>query len=565
MNDTLRYGKAWLARRKDLYLLHLEGDDYEMGLQHAKLMEGQIRSGVWSLFPNFLRYNIRATGFGLSRAGTEVAYRALRRMIIQPYLKGFQPEDTELWFGMADGLSIPREEMLEALIGPDIFQALPAVAFGKNPLYRRFSPLGCTSFSAGPKDTANGRMLVGHNKDYPGMEYWDPFHTAIFLVPKVGFRFVLFSTAGVMSGSLAGMNEHGLTVAVHTLLTRDVGPDGLPVMVVGNRLLRHCKTVDEALAYLRPLRTQVGWHFMIADGNSAASVEMTNSAMRAQIAPGGTMAYNNLHRIESFYGDELNVNTTMMNNFHNRLGRMNSLLREHQGRHCPETGVAMLGDHWDALNEQTRATGLVMTQMTNVMSFLAEPGTGNFWMATGRAPSCNTSYAGFHIDDGLGDGPGWCLNPDFDSPHKDTPMFHGLRQYILAHDAYFVERDFDKADARLQKAEKLDASEPYYPFLRGIIALQLGRYEDAERLFQAVLNYPVETHRKALCKLWIARSLDLRLRFLAARPYYHELSTDTAVDPRVRKAAKRHLLMPYNRLRLAGLSIDFWLADTFDY
>ncbi len=565
MNDTLRYGKAWLARRKDMYLLHLEGDDYEMGLQHAKLMEGQIRSGVWSLFPDFLRHNIRATPFGLSRAGVEVAYRVLRQSIIKPYMKGFQPEDTEMWFGLADGLSIPREEMLEAMIGPDAFQAMPALAFGRNPLYKRFAPLGCTSFSAGPQDTQNGKLLVGHNKDYPGMEYWDPFHTAIFLVPKVGFRFVLFSTAGVMSGSLAGMNEHGLTVAVHTLLTKDVGPKGLPVMAIGNRLLRHCKTVEEALAYLRPLRTQVGWHFMIADPNGAASVEMTNSAMRAQRAPGGTMVYSNLHRIDAFHADELNVNATMMNNFHNRIGRMGSLLEEHRGRHNPETSVAMLGDHYDAKNEQNRATGLVITQMTNVMSFLAEPADRNFWMATGRSPSCNTQYAGFHIDDGLGDEPGWCLNPDYDSPHKDTTMVQGLRQYILAHDAYFVQNDLDKADHRLRKAENLDASEPYYPFLRGMIALQQHRFAEAERLFLAVLNFPVETHRQALCKLWIARSLDLRLKFLAARKLYQELSADEAVDPRVRKAAKRNLMVPYGRLSLATLHVDFWLADTFDY
>ena len=105
----------------------------------------------------------------------------------------------------AAGLSI--SDLIQSLFNPEILLILAKYGGGdrrskEEPIEGAGIPPAscCSSFAAWGSRTADGRLLIGHNLDYPLNGYYDRFPTVIYFEPSVpSQRYMSFVSAGVQS------------------------------------------------------------------------------------------------------------------------------------------------------------------------------------------------------------------------------------------------------------------------------------------------------------------------------------------------------------------------------
>jgi tetratricopeptide (TPR) repeat protein len=528
------------------------------------LLGEEILKGSMAFFPRYIDKTVEHSPFGSPSWLYAIAKFVVGKAYLRPLAGSLQPEDAAVFFGIKDALQMDDKTMEKVISTPDLLQFLAAKNFGHKKDYWRKPLLGCTSFMASGKATSNGHALMGHNKDYDGMGYWDPYHTLIGCEPNDGYRYIIFASAGIHSASLGAMNEHGLSFTCHTILTKDVSPKAMPLIAIGRRVLQYAKDTDEALVILKKIHSQVGWKHIIMDKHGkGAVIEMSANHNHIYFMKDGSWGCGNLNENPEAIKDELDVNPSMMNNFVARQSRMKELLREHSGKIDPKLGVDMLGDHYDYLNKSTRSTGNVITQITNVMSFITDSTDKTFWMASGLAPACNTVYRGFHFEVGFDENLAADV-PDIESPHNNSDMYQGLRNYVLATDKHFLDGDFHSAIEYLNKAISCDPNEIYYYQVAGIVCLQIGKYKEGEEYLRKSVNLKCTNYKKALAWLWIGRSLDLQAQRSSAISAYQHVLSISNIDPRMTKAAQKALKHPYKKSKLKNLALNFWLGDVVE-
>lgn len=171
--------------------------------------------------------------------------------------------------GFAAGIGMDLPEFAVTLYAPDL-----GATHGKAkyPSFR----FGCTSV-AGARP---GEFAIGRNLDFPGVGAWDRHPLVVVRHAQAagaGIDRVAFTTDGLHLASISGVNRAGLFLAVHQMFTADRDRDGLPVYLVGDEVLRTCRSIPEALAHLASNRPQNIWTFVLADvrSNLACSVEVS--------------------------------------------------------------------------------------------------------------------------------------------------------------------------------------------------------------------------------------------------------------------------------------------------
>ncbi len=562
------FGPAWLARHEGVYVLYVEGTDYEMGYQHGVLLRDEIHEGFVPYMDGFILREIEHSMIGGMPPLVMLAKWFMDTMVLDS-IAGQIPEDIDQGLrGLAEGSGYPYSSLRRVLVYADAGQAMQGMVYGKQRLYpdlAHFTGFGCSSFAASGPAAKNGHMIHGRNFDWPGANIYENYQTVIFCKPASGQRYAAITTAGLHTAGATAMNESGLVVGFHTGITADTSFRGMPILPLCEMVVRRAAAIEDAVEIFRKHPTAAGWMPMVSEAKTgrAVAVEMTNHHLEVIDMSDHMLGLANSYRSSEMQELEIGNNWSGPINSMSRLKRMNQLLQDNFGRIDPQKGAEFLSDHFDINTGRERSLGDVISQVENIQAVVFDSTDMNFWLATGRAPVCNNRYVGFNFFEGFeGRFPDL---PDIHGTWENDPRAEGFRFYTRAMDRYSLDDDIPGAMEDIRKALAADPDEPVYAQTLGLLCLKGGMPEQGEEMFTKALSIPQTSHKQSIGHLWLARGLDLAGRREQAVKEYQKALVIPDIDPRVREAALGGIRKPYTFKEARRIKIEFAYGDTYGY
>ncbi len=256
-----RFGPGYRYPQAGWIVLHIEGEPYERGYQHGRLMAPEIAGFIGEV----ARYRS-------SKAPAD-AWEDLRLIADALFLRRFDPEFLEEMKGIADGAAAagarwegrPVDLIDLVTINADVEtnfleNALEATATGledrrfREPLEQgpaRQPESHCSAFAATGPATADGQVVFGH------ITMWNLFHAYHYNVwldikPARGHRVIMQTyPGGIMSGLDYYMNDAGIVVCETTIAQTKFDAAGIPLVDRIRRALQYGDSIDKAIEILR--------------------------------------------------------------------------------------------------------------------------------------------------------------------------------------------------------------------------------------------------------------------------------------------------------------------------
>ena len=255
------FGPGYRYPQAGWIVLHIEGEPYERGYQHGRLMAPEIAGFLGEV----ARYR--------SSKAPPDAWEDLRLIADALFLRRFDPEFLEEMKGIADGASAagarwegrPLDLIDLVTINADVEtnfleNALEATATGlEGRRFREPLELGpvrrpeshCSAFAATGPATADGQVVFGH------ITMWNLFHAYHYNVwldikPARGHRVIMQTyPGGIMSGLDYYMNDAGIVVCETTIAQTKFDAAGIPLVDRIRRALQYGDSIEKVAEILQ--------------------------------------------------------------------------------------------------------------------------------------------------------------------------------------------------------------------------------------------------------------------------------------------------------------------------
>jgi Phospholipase B len=255
-----RFGPAYRYPQSGWVVLHIEGEPYERGYQHGKLMSAEIADYI----------NTLATA--RSHKAPSNGWRDQRLLVDALFLRHYDKEYLEEMKGIADGAaaagakfdgraidfldvaSVNSDIEIDSL--SDNLRATPNGLEGKKfkePHYAQAKKVPaehCSAFAAAGPATADGKIVFGH---ITMSNLYESRHYNVWLdvQPKKGNRVLMQSyPGGIMSGMDYYMNGAGLLVAETTINQTRFNVNGDTMASRIRKAVQYGSTIDEVVKIL---------------------------------------------------------------------------------------------------------------------------------------------------------------------------------------------------------------------------------------------------------------------------------------------------------------------------
>jgi hypothetical protein len=256
-----RHGRGYRYPQAGWIVLHIEGEPYERGEQHGRLLAPEIVSFV------------RCFATQQGPKGPEEAWRQTRTLVNALFVRKFEPEYLEEMKGIADGAAaagakydgrpIDLTDIVALNCMPEIdtldsaLEAWPTGLEGRRfpqsqPRKMPAPPMGhCSAFAATGPATADGRIVFGHITMF-GLYSSLHFNVWLDVQPAKGHR-VLMQTfpGGIQSGMDYYMNSAGLLVTETTIRQTRYDIEGLALAGRIRKALQYADSIDAAVDILK--------------------------------------------------------------------------------------------------------------------------------------------------------------------------------------------------------------------------------------------------------------------------------------------------------------------------
>lgn len=231
--------------------------------------------------------------------------------------------------------------------------------------------IACTSLMVEKNRSANGRVLLGRNLDFPTLGYLQDYSLVTVVRPQGKRAYVSIGFPG-MVGVISGMNDAGLCIVVHEVYASADGASvldlkGVPYALCVRKLLEECATVAEAQDLLRKLPRTTHLNLGVADPNTVGVLEVTAKNVVFRAAENGFCCCTN-----HFLSRELSMPV-----HHNVYLTVDRLKKVHSRRTCPKLSIADLAT---ALHEANLGIHTLQTM-------IFEPETRTIFLAFGSTPT----------------------------------------------------------------------------------------------------------------------------------------------------------------------------------
>jgi hypothetical protein len=246
------------------------GSPYEMGRAQGTTLAEKIRRGRhelklldafrneqprWLPYPLFLSYAERKVA-GMIGPGIAAEYPAMQERLR----------------GIAAGAGVS----LKTLLLLNGFEALMASVQGRFEVAVAAVRGACSAVAVRGSRSSTGQPIIARNFDY--LTIVQPFYTLRESRPAGGMRSLEFTTAP-QPGTVDGVNEAGLCITYNYALSLDepAKNSGLISMAI-SEAMAHCRTVDDAIAWISSRPRWGGGILMLADeAGNLASLELSST------------------------------------------------------------------------------------------------------------------------------------------------------------------------------------------------------------------------------------------------------------------------------------------------
>ena len=229
--------------------------------------------------------------------------------------------------------------------------------------------IGCSSIVVEADHSATAGPLFGRNLDFLTLGMLTKYSLVTVRRPKGKHAFVSIGFPG-MFGVLTGMNDAGLSVAVHEVYASRDGATvfkpntkGEPYTFCFRRILEECSTVAEAEKLVRAAKRTTLVSLSVCDPKNDAVLEITPKSVAVRRSSHGILACTN-----HFRTPELSVPIVSWCARYQRLS---------EARKSGQLGIADVAKKLDEVN---------MRSLT-VQTMIFEPATLKLHLAIGSCPS----------------------------------------------------------------------------------------------------------------------------------------------------------------------------------
>ncbi|HEV3122782.1 MAG TPA: C45 family autoproteolytic acyltransferase/hydrolase, partial [Isosphaeraceae bacterium] len=255
--SVVRHGPAYRYPQAGWIVLHIEGEPYDRGYQHGRLLSSEIAAYV------------KAMASMRSPKAPGDAWRGVRTLVDAVFLRRYDPELLEEMKGIADGAAAAggrfenRPLDLVDIVAANsdmelacLEGALGATATGLEE--KRFreepdrtpAPEHCSAFAAVGPATQDGKIVFGHITMF-NLYMVRHYNVWLDIKPSHGHR-VLMQTypGGIQSGMDYYMNDAGLLVAETTIKQTKFDIDGRALASRIRKALQYSESIDGAVRFL---------------------------------------------------------------------------------------------------------------------------------------------------------------------------------------------------------------------------------------------------------------------------------------------------------------------------
>jgi hypothetical protein len=256
-----RDGPAYRYPQAGWIVLHIEGEPYERGRQHGRLLAEEIAA------------HLRCFAAVQSPKSPADGWKVTRLLVDSLFLRRYDREYLEEMKGIADGATAagarfegrpldltdivalncwPEIETLESALNATA-NGLESVRFpqeGPRPMPKP-KPMHCSAFAANGKATRDGKIVFGHITMF-GLYPSSFYNVWLDVKPAKGHRvFMQTYPGGIQSGLDYYFNDAGLLVCETTLAQTKFDISGLSVASRIRQALQYADNIDRAVEILR--------------------------------------------------------------------------------------------------------------------------------------------------------------------------------------------------------------------------------------------------------------------------------------------------------------------------
>jgi hypothetical protein len=254
------YGPAYRYPVGGWIYLHIEGNPYERGYQHGRLMAAEIP-----------RYMERCAA-ELDPRGKNKSWDLSRTTASALFLRGFDQEILQEMKGIADGASDAGArwegrpiDLTDIVVVNttvelgDLKEALPVTPNGLEGLHLSVPDYGnrkrqaldhCSSFAATGSATRDGRMVIGHTTWWP-LTLAEQTNVMIDIQPTTGHRVLMQSYAGgIESGTDWYQNDAGIVLTETTIDQSPFNINGTPIAYRARKAIQYGGDIDQVVQIL---------------------------------------------------------------------------------------------------------------------------------------------------------------------------------------------------------------------------------------------------------------------------------------------------------------------------
>ncbi|MDB5309153.1 MAG: hypothetical protein JWO38_3355 [Gemmataceae bacterium] len=307
-----RYGPAYRYPQAGWTVLHVEGEPFDRGYQHGRLMAPEIAAYVRTLA---LQQSAKAPADG---------WRLTRTLVGAAFLRKFDSEYLEEMKGIADGAAaagasfdsrpidlvdiaavnlVCEYDTLDAALAAQP-TGLEGIRFPRPPAPRGDPPAQkdhCSAFAATGPATADGKMVIGHIT-MSGLPNANFSNVWLDVQPARGHRVVMQSyPGGIQSMMDYYITAAGLVLTETTISQTRFDPDGTPLAGRVRKAVQYGATIDDVAAALTRKNNGLytnEWLIGDANTNEIAILELGTTAHRLRRSSKGEWL---MAGVEGFY------------------------------------------------------------------------------------------------------------------------------------------------------------------------------------------------------------------------------------------------------------------------
>jgi len=346
----------------ELNVIHLEGNNYEMGYQHGKVLAKQIEQVIQMRYQN-IKNNFDISFDEVLKESEKYIY----------YIEKYFPDYIEELEGMAKGSEQSFEKIFFIQVASEFIHK-PAES--------------CSAFGVASKYTKGKNTIIGQNWDTSANSHANSqgLQVILHLKPLGKPEMLMFAVPGVIG--YMGLNELGHAHVANTLKSSG-WHYGVPQYFLHRKFLE-TKSIDECVHIAKELPLSSSANYLVTDGEGAIKdIEITPMGIRTIqsekfLVHTNHFIHKDLQKYERYYEGLDNsiiryrrLNLLIKNNLPIDVGKMKSFLSDHD-------------------NYPNCICGHMPPHIT-MASLIIESQVGKFFVAPGTP--CNTEFKFFYLND----------------------------------------------------------------------------------------------------------------------------------------------------------------------